>query len=85
MATIAEKRTVERVWLKSYPPGVPAEADVDRYANVPQLLGESCRKFAAQAAFTCMDATIDFATLMGPQDYQPRRWSASKAARPAIK
>src|SRR5258708_10560769 len=63
MATIAEKRTIERVWLKSYPRGVPAEADVDRYANVPQLLGESCRKFAAQHACTCMDATVDFATL----------------------
>ena len=47
MTTIAEKRAVERVWLKSYPPGVPPEADVDRYANVPQLLGESCRKFAS--------------------------------------
>jgi long-chain acyl-CoA synthetase len=63
MATIVEKRTADRPWLASYPPGVPAEADVDRYANVPQLLGESCRKFAAQPAFTCMDATLDFATL----------------------
>ncbi len=63
MATIVEKRAADRVWLASYPPGVPAEADVDRYANVPQLLGESCRKFASQPAFTNMDATIDFATL----------------------
>jgi long-chain acyl-CoA synthetase len=63
MSTIVEKRAVERVWLKSYPPGVPPEADVDRYANVPQLLGESCRKFASQPAFTCMDATLDFARL----------------------
>src|SRR6476619_573976 len=63
MATLVEKRTVDRVWLKSYPPGVPAEADVDRYSSVPQLLGESCRKFASQPAFTCMDATLDFATL----------------------
>jgi long-chain acyl-CoA synthetase len=63
MTTIAEKRAVERVWLKSYPPGVTAEADVERYANVPQLLGESCRKFASQPAFTNMDATLDFGTL----------------------
>ena len=63
MTTIAEKRAVERVWLKSYPPGVAAEADVDRYANVPQLLGESCRKFASLPAFTNMDATLDFGTL----------------------
>ncbi len=63
MATIAEHRPVERVWLKSYPAGVPAEADTGRYASVPQLLGESCRKFASLPAFTNMDATIDFATL----------------------
>ena len=63
MTTIAEKRAVERVWLKSYPSGVPPEADVDRYANVPQLLGESCRKFASLPAFTNMDATLDFGTL----------------------
>ena len=63
MTTIAEKRAVERVWLKSYPSGIPPEADVDRYANVPQLLGESCRKFASLPAFTNMDATMDFGTL----------------------
>ena len=63
MATIVEHRPVERVWLKAYPPGVPAEADTGRYASVPQLLGESCRKFASRPAFTNMDATIDFATL----------------------
>jgi len=63
MATIAEHRPVERVWLKSYPAGVPAEADTGRYASVPQLLGESCRKFGSLPAFTNMDATLDFATL----------------------
>jgi len=63
MATIVEQRPVERIWLKSYPPGVPAEADTGRYASVPQLLGESCRKFASLPAFTNMDATIDFSTL----------------------
>src|SRR5258706_7514467 len=63
MATIVEKRTVERVWLKSYPLCVQAEADVDRYASVRQLLGESCRKFASQPAFSNMGATLDFLTL----------------------
>src|SRR5215472_8244936 len=63
MATIVEQRPVERIWLKSYPPGVPSEADTGRYASVPQLLGESCRKFATLPAFTCMDATIDYTAL----------------------
>jgi long-chain acyl-CoA synthetase len=63
MATILEKSTVERIWLKSYPPGVAADADVDRYASIPDILQESCRTFASLPAFTCMGATIDYATL----------------------
>jgi long-chain acyl-CoA synthetase len=63
MATVVERKTVERIWLKSYPPGVAAEADVDRYANLGDILQESCRKFASLPAFTCMDATIDYARL----------------------
>ena len=64
MATMTEQdNAVERVWLKSYPPGVPAEADVDRFASVPRILAESCRKFADRPAFTCMDASLDYATL----------------------
>jgi long-chain acyl-CoA synthetase len=63
MATIVERRTVERIWLKSYPPGVAAEADVDRYANLRDILQESCRKFASLPAFTCMGGTISYADL----------------------
>jgi hypothetical protein len=63
MATIAENRTVERIWLKSYPPGVPAEADVDRYSSVRDIFLESCSKFASLPAFTCMGSTIDYAKL----------------------
>ncbi len=63
MATIAENRTVERIWLKSYPPGVPAEADIDRYSSVREIFLESCSKFASLPAFACMGSTIDYAKL----------------------
>src|SRR5438034_3493217 len=63
MATIIERRPVDRIWLKSYAPGVPPEADVDAYANIREILETSCRKFERLPAFTCMDATIDYAAL----------------------
>jgi len=54
---------VEKVWLKSYPPGVPAEADINAFANVREILLRSCEKFGPLPAFSCMDATIDYARL----------------------
>ena len=63
MATIIERRPVDRIWLKSYAPGVPPEADVDAYANIREILETSCRKFERLPAFTCMGATIDYAAL----------------------
>ena len=63
MATIMERRTVDRIWLKSYAPGVPAEADLAEFANIREVLQRSCAKFAALPAFTCMDATIDYTQL----------------------
>jgi long-chain acyl-CoA synthetase len=47
---------VEKIWLSSYPPGVPAEIDINEYASVREVFEESCGKFAARPAFTCMAA-----------------------------
>ncbi|HST00166.1 MAG TPA: AMP-binding protein [Usitatibacter sp.] len=60
---MAQGSTTERIWLKSYPPGVPAEADVDAYASIADILRASCQRFARLPAFTCMDATLDYAAL----------------------
>ncbi|HUL96384.1 MAG TPA: AMP-binding protein [Usitatibacter sp.] len=64
MATPTETDPADpRIWLRSYPPGVPAEADVNRYANIREILAESCSRFATLPAFTCLDATLDYAEL----------------------
>src|SRR5688572_21256522 len=64
MATMMEeKRVTEKVWLKSYPKGVPAEIDASRYASIREILEESCKKFADKPAFTCMDRTITYREL----------------------
>jgi long-chain acyl-CoA synthetase len=51
---------VEKIWLKSYPPGVPAEIDIDRYASVREVLEDSCAKFGPRPAYSCMGRTITF-------------------------
>ena len=54
---------MDRIWLKHYPRGVPAEIDVNEYASVREVFEESCRKFATRPAFSCMGRTITFADL----------------------
>jgi long-chain acyl-CoA synthetase len=54
---------MERVWLKQYPPGVPADIDVTQYASLVELLEESFAKFADRKAFICMDKSITYRDL----------------------
>jgi len=37
----ARELGMEPVWLKSYPPGVPAEIDIFRFASLKGMLEES--------------------------------------------
>jgi long-chain acyl-CoA synthetase len=54
---------LEKIWLKSYPAGIPAEIDVNEYASLREVLEESCAKFGSRPAFSCMGRTITFADL----------------------
>jgi long-chain acyl-CoA synthetase len=64
MTTIVEEnRTMEMPWLKSYAPGVPAKIDPSQYASVADIFAQSCRRFAAAPAFSCMGKTITYAEL----------------------
>jgi long-chain acyl-CoA synthetase len=54
---------VEKLWLKSYPPGVPATIDVNEYASVREIFAESVAQFATRPAFTCMGRTLTFTEL----------------------
>jgi long-chain acyl-CoA synthetase len=54
---------VERIWLKSYPRGVPAEININTYASVRDVFEESCAKFSSRRAYTCMGKSITFAEL----------------------
>lgn len=50
----------ERPWLKLYPPGVPANVDVDAYATLTAMLDETLQKFKGKPAFSCMGKTMTF-------------------------
>src|SRR3979411_2308905 len=54
---------MERIWLKQYPAGVPADIDVTQYSSLVALLEESFAKFADRKAFICMDKSISYRDL----------------------
>jgi long-chain acyl-CoA synthetase len=54
---------VDKIWLKSYPQGVPHEIDVNEYASVREVFEESCAKYASRPAYTCMGRTITYGEL----------------------
>ncbi|MBA5690176.1 long-chain-fatty-acid--CoA ligase [Rugamonas apoptosis] len=54
---------MEKIWLKSYPPGVPTDIDPSQYRSLVQLLEESFRKYADRNAYVCMDKFLTYAEL----------------------
>ncbi|MCX7057194.1 MAG: AMP-binding protein, partial [Proteobacteria bacterium] len=54
---------VDKIWLKSYPPGVPAEIDPDQFRSLVQLFDSAVLKYADRPAFTNMGRTITFREL----------------------
>ena len=54
---------MERIWLKQYPAGVPADIDPSQYPSLVALLEESFAKFRDRKAFICMDKSISYREL----------------------
>ncbi|NND58730.1 MAG: long-chain-fatty-acid--CoA ligase FadD [Gammaproteobacteria bacterium] len=54
---------MEKIWLKSYPPGIPAEIDVDEFASLREIIEKSCTRFADKPAYTNMGRSITFGEL----------------------
>ena len=51
---------MERIWLKSYPRGVPADIDVNAYRSIPHLIEANIGKYRERPAYICMGKTITF-------------------------
>ena len=79
-------RRMEKIWLKHYPAGVPAEIDASQYASLVALLEESFAKYKDRNAYICMDKKLTYrparrhvarlrrlAAGHGPEARRPRR------------
>jgi len=51
---------VEKIWLKEYPPGVPAEIDLNEFTSVKDILEKSCQRFADSPAYSNMGVTLRY-------------------------
>jgi len=54
---------MEKIWLKSYPEGVPAEIDSTQFRSITHLLEEAFRKYADRNAYVCMDKFLTYGEL----------------------
>ena len=54
---------MERLWLRSYPPGVPATIDLSRYASLVALFEESFTAFADRQSCVCMGKSLTYQEL----------------------
>jgi long-chain acyl-CoA synthetase len=63
---------VEKIWLKRYPPGIPAEINPDEYHSLVEIFEQSCKKFSDRDAFANRGYAMSFAEL----DTQARDFAA---------
>lgn len=54
---------MDKIWLNSYPKGVPSEIDYTRYRSLVHLLAEAFGKYAARKAYACMGKSLTYGEL----------------------
>ena len=63
---------MNKIWLKNYPQGTPAEIDPDQYTSILDLLDKTFAKFGDKPAFHNLGCSLSFAEL----DLQSRAFAA---------
>ncbi len=51
---------MEKIWLKEYPAGVPAEIDLNEFTSLKDILEKSCERFADLPAYSNMGVTLRY-------------------------
>ncbi|MGE5491290.1 MAG: long-chain-fatty-acid--CoA ligase [Actinomycetota bacterium] len=54
---------MDKIWLQSYPPGIPAEISTDHCPSLVALFEEACRRFADKVAYISMGAEMTYREL----------------------
>jgi len=52
--------SIQRPWLASYPPGVPATIDTNAYGSLASVLETACERFHHRPAFSNMGRTLSY-------------------------
>lgn len=52
---------MEKIWLKNYPEGIPAEIDIAHLPSLVTLIDQACQKYADQVAYVSAGVPITFA------------------------
>ena len=51
---------MEKIWLREYPPAVPAEVDLNEFSSLKDILEKSCQRFADLPAYSNMGVTLRY-------------------------
>jgi long-chain acyl-CoA synthetase len=51
---------MEKIWLKSYPPGMPEEVDLDAYASVTDVFEQAIKRFGKSPCFSNLGTTLTY-------------------------
>ena len=54
---------MEKIWLKAYPEGVPADINPDHYRSLVHVLEHSCDTFADRPSYMNLGHSITYAEL----------------------
>ena len=58
-----EEKIVERIWLQSYPEGVPADIDIEHIPSLVALFEKACATYADKVAYLSMDQAMTYGEL----------------------
>lgn len=51
---------MEKIWLREYPPGVPADIDLNEFTSIKDILEKSCLHFADLPAYSNMGVSLRY-------------------------
>lgn len=54
---------MEKIWLKSYPPGVPAEINPDAYQSLVEIFNHACQQYSHHNAYYNMGVSLTYREL----------------------
>lgn len=63
---------MEKIWLRQYPEGIPAEVDIDEHASLQEIFEKTCARHRDRLAFSNMGGQLTFAQV----DSETRNFAA---------